>query len=737
MKPLPFKHARRNVHAARDDHGVPHVWSESWLGALYALGYLHAVDRPTQLLFARAVASGRSAELISDRPALVETDRFFRRIGLYTALDREVSDLDDETFREVTAYCEGVNDGLKQAGRSLPMWATGFKPAPWNQHAVLLIGNLLNYNGLVVSQQENERLLLELVQTGARPELLKELFEPLLDHADFELLKRISIANRLSDEALEMITDLPRLVGSNAWAVGPKRSATGMPLLASDPHLEVNRLPAIWYEAVLHHGDEYVLGATLPGCPLFAVGRTKRLAWGVTYFKADTSDFFIEDCRREGDVWQYRREDKWLNFEVRQEEIHRKNHPSTMLNVYRNAQGTMEVDLSTRAAGLYLNCAWTGHSSGVGESMAAWLRLIKCPDAYQAMHVVRECPQPSLMWVLADVDGHIARQANGWVPERPEGVNGVLPIPAWDPANHWGPWLPASELPSIYDPPEGFVSSANENPDPSDRRIITQPLSNYRKRRIDERLKPMTAATLEDMQSVQYDVTSVQARDLLEVLLPCLEDGELKKRLSAWDCSYDPKSLEATLFTRFYREVLVEIFGQDTRAQGGLGWRRMVYLVSRMGFSMMVVTCIDRLLKKDTSAWWEGRDKCELVRRAGAKAIAQPDQSWAVFNAFSFTNRFMEGRFVGRALGFHTSEMPMRGCHATPFQGHLLRVAKRETTFAPSYHFTTDLGTNEAMTNLPGGPSESWLSRWYKNDIPLWFDGRYKRLSPQERPKDE
>ena len=144
--------------------------------ALYGLGLLHAFDRPTQMLFARAVASGRSAEQIADKDELVETDRFFRRAGLYLNLDQEVDRLDDDTFAELTAYCEGVNDGLKESGRSLPMWATGFTPHPWTQQAVLLIGNLLSYGGLVVSQQENERILLELVQAGVSDDKMRELF---------------------------------------------------------------------------------------------------------------------------------------------------------------------------------------------------------------------------------------------------------------------------------------------------------------------------------------------------------------------------------------------------------------------------------------------------------------------------------------------------------------------------------------------------------------------------------
>ncbi|HEY1600361.1 MAG TPA: penicillin acylase family protein, partial [Pirellulales bacterium] len=722
---------RRRFTAARDENGVPRIVAGTFPSALYGLGFLHAVDRPTQMLFGHAVACGRSAERIADKPELLETDRFFRRAGLYLNLDAEVNRLDDVTFGHLTAYCEGVNDGMKQYGRSLPMWATGFQLHPWNQQAVMLIGNLLSFGGLAVGQQQNERILLELIQTGIAPDKLRELFEPLLDHADFDLLQKIKISNRLSDEALELLTDLPRLAGSNAWAVAPQRSATGGALLASDPHLEVNRLPALWYEAVLQWDDDWVMGATLPGCPFFAVGRTSRLAWGVTYLKGDTSDYFIEDCRPgTNGAWQFRRDEKWVDFSVREERILRKGATPETLNVYYNTVGTLDADPQQLGEGYQLSTAWTGDSEGVGRSVQTWLSIVDCHDTLSAMDLVRECPQPTLCWIFADDQGHIGRQANGLFPRRAAGHSGLLPIPAWNEANHWQGWLPSDILPRVYDPPSGVVTSANEDIRASDGAcLITLPVPDYRKRRIDEQLASLEKVTLEDMQALQYDVISLQARDLLEVFLPELPDGDIKSRLSAWNYSYDPESVEATLFSRLYRNVLLEVFGQDSGQDRGVGWRRMLYLCSRVGFAMPIITSIDRLLRKPDSLWWAGRDKGQLIRKAAAGLSSNADQPWSVTNAFHFTNRFFEGQLVGRTLGLHTAELPMPGCHATPFQGHLLRSATRETTFAPSYHFVTDVKTHEAWTNLPGGPSESWFSRWYKNDIPRWCSGTYKRLS--------
>ena len=727
MSRIRLKHARYKIKARRDDAGVPHIEASNWLEALYGLGYLHALDRPTQLTFARAVASGCAAEHIADKPELLETDCFFRRVGLHLDLDEQLNDIDDDIFRQIEIYCAGVNDGLAQSGRTLAMRAVGFQPRTWHPSSVLLVGKLLSFGGLAVGQMQNERLLLELIHDGASEEGIKELFAPRMDNIDFELIRQVKMSSKLSSDALELLTDLPRLAGSNAWAVAPCRSATGSALLASDPHLEVNRLPAIWYEAVLRWGDgQYVMGASLPGCPLFAVARTERIAWGVTYMKGDTIDYFIEDCRKGGATgWQYRRGRQWHDFQLRRETVVRKGVGTRTLRIYENEQGVIDSDLDALGPGYHLSLNWTGRTGPSWRAIAAWLNLIASQSTKEAMDVARECPQPTLNFVLADVEGHIGLQGCGTFPRRHKKNIGLGAIPAWIARNHWNGTLSTDLLPSIFDPPEGYVATANEeyNP-PGTLQLVTQTLPDYRVRRIRERLDEMPKATIRDMQSIQYDLVSLHARDLLPHLLPHLPDGEMKERLAQWDCRYDTESREAALFQRFYFELIIEVFGRHSE----IGWRRAFYLCTRTGLSMMILTAADRILQKEDSWWWRGREKGDFIRRAARRAGRVANQRWADVNRFHFTDRFFGSHKVGRLLGFSGRQWPMPGNHATPFQGHVLQTATRESTFAPSYHFVTDMGTDQAWTNLPGGPSESRFSRYYKSGVPLWLEGEYKLL---------
>ena len=377
MKPLHLRHARRKLSAARDDNGVPHIAADSWPDALYGLGYMHALDRPTQMLFARTIALGRSAELIADQTELAETDRFFRRAGLYLRSRSEVR----RTRRparsaDVTAYCEGVNDGMCDAGRSLPMWAVGFHPSPWNQQVGPADRQSAELRRAGVGQQQNERLILELIQAGVDDAQLRELFSPLLDQADFELLRRVKISSQLSDEALELITDLPRLAGSNAWAVAPSRSASGAAMLGLRSAFGNQPLAGHLVRGGAPLGRSLCAGGHAARLPAVCRRPHRAAGLGRDVHEGRHERLFHRRLPAGGHdglaISPRRGVARFLRFARKR--FSAKARAVETLRVYFNPQGTLDADPEPTEAGLYLSTAWTGYDPGAGRSMATWLQ---------------------------------------------------------------------------------------------------------------------------------------------------------------------------------------------------------------------------------------------------------------------------------------------------------------------------------------------------------------------------
>ena len=114
---------------------------------------------------------------------------------------------------------------------------------------------------------------------------------------------------------LEWLDVTARAGGSNSWVVAGSRTATGRPLLANDPHLNVE-MPSIWYEAHLVAAGLDVAGVTLPGTPFVIIGHNKRIAWGLTNTGADVVDFYVEDVDMSTRRYLYR--GAWQPLTVKQ-----------------------------------------------------------------------------------------------------------------------------------------------------------------------------------------------------------------------------------------------------------------------------------------------------------------------------------------------------------------------------------------------------------------------------------
>jgi penicillin amidase len=716
-------HGEAEIRIERDEHGVPHVQASTEADLYRGLGYCHARDRGLQMLLARVLGQGRACELLQDSDEMLALDRFFRRMDFGSDAAAEAAKLDEAPRRVAQAYCDGANAAFR---RRLPweLRLLGYRPEPWTVTNAVLISRLIGYVSLAQSQGQMERLLVEMVQAGVPLGHLQALFPALLDGLDIELLERVRLVERLVPDAVRWNPAVPRAIASNNWVLSGRKTASGHALLANDPHLEANRLPAVWYEIVLELDGRYCIAATMPGIPGALLGRTNDLAWGATYTFMDAIDSWIEDCRDA----RYRRvvngRETWEPFRVRTEVIRRRRGPDVTVKFYENEHGGLDGD--PNRPGVYLATRWASGAGTGSRTMAAIFGILHATDARQGMDLLGKV-ETAWNWVVADRSGNIGYQMSGCMPRRRPGHRGVVPLPGWDPENDWQGLVPQEELPQAFNPESGFLVTANDDLNHLGRaHPITLPMGAYRAERIAALLAERDDWTPATVQSLQMDVYSLQAERFMAILRPLLPQTENGARLREWDCRYDRDSTGAFLFETFYRALIVEVFG----AVCGAAVPR--FLIEETGVMADFYANFDGVLLDAASVWYgeEGRDA--VFQRVAARALAGPVRTWGSQRRVMMKHLLLGGR-LPEILGFDHGPVELIGGRATIHQGQIYRSAGRETTFAPSYRLVTDLGEPVAYTCLAGGPSDRRLSRWYTSGVSDWLAGRFKALRPHAR----
>ncbi len=712
---------------ARDANGVPHIEADQFDDTMWGIGYCHGTDRTTQILMMRALGQGRVCELLSDSEESLQIDKFFRRANWQNNIEQQIELLDDNTRRTSQAYCDGVNAGLA-ARKVYVLKLMGLRPEPWTIADSILIMRMTGYLTLAQSQAEVERFFIEMVQAGVDNKRLAELFPIDPDSLDRELITSVSLGERIVPTEVLWKIALPRMMASNNWVVAGSKTKSGKPIMANDPHLEVNRLPNVWYEQCVNwHNDSsrdagYMIGMGMPGMPGVLVGRNANVAWGATYTFMDTVDSWIEDCR-DG---MYRRDSDWQPFSERREVIRRKSNDDIELVFYENQHGVLDGDPAI--AGRYLTTRWSAAEAGAA-SLIGSLKMSSVSSSEQAMQNLGAI-ESAWNWVITDSDDNIAFQMSGLMPKRTPNWNGFTPAPGWDPAFDWQGYVELNDLPRCLNPNEACFVTANQDLNQfGNEKPINMPMGDYRARRIEKLLHDRDDHDVESMRQIQLDVYSDQARLYLDILLPLVDDASYdsveRSLLQDWDLQYDLESRGAVLFETFYSALRQQVF-----AAAGFGEKVVEHLANQTGIFIDFYQNFDRVMLNPGSAWYEqqDRDQCFVT----AFKIAQSEFTgarWKDVNALPFVNQLFQGK-LPKFLGFDTPPIPLAGGRATPRQGQVYTSNGRQTSFAPSVRMVAEMSEDCLHTSMAGGPSDNRFSRWYRSGIAGWQEGILKIVRP-------
>jgi penicillin amidase len=730
------------VEILRDRWGVPHIYARSQHDLFFATGVVHAEERLWQMELNRRAAGGRLSEMFGERT--LDVDRTLRRFGFARVAREEAAMLDDESRAALEAYAAGVNWAMARRPRPIEMLVLRHHPEPWTIVDSLAWAKLMGWTLSVNWDTEVARARL-VDRLG--PEIAAEL-EPLYPVGGWVTAHGEEIAaaaGSLIDSYRELreITGLGSLGGSNAWAVGPSRSASGKAMLANDMHL-APAMPSVWYEMSLNAPDLHCVGCTLPGIPGIVVGHNGRIAWGFTASLADVQDLFVEQVHPD-DPRRFRRGEGWEQARVVVEEIRVKGQPRWR---------TEEVLLSSN--GVVLTDVLPGGQATVslraatlepGRTFGAGMRLMRARGWEEFRAAMADWSSPSLGVAYADAEGSVAFQLVGQVPRRQRG-DGSVPVPGWDPAFAWRGYVPFEELPSRLNPPEGYVATANNKPhgEGYPYSIGVDWSDAYRVGRIVELLRDREKHDRTTFRAIQLDATSLAARAFVVEVGRILADEqpidplerEALRVLLGWDGELASDSAPAAIYELFRIKLLRFLLSPQ------LGDLVDVYLGAApgggAGGSSYAWRQSSRLLAAMADAEWpEKRGHRGLTWRdvlliclgdaVTQLRIAQSEEigcwAWGRLHELAFEHPLAKVAPLKRL--FNRGPYPVGGDVDTPMQiGAAAYRPDGPVSWVPSYRQIVDFGdVREAQSMHTTGQSGHQGSKHYADLIPMWLAGEY------------
>ena len=701
-----------NPKITRDQNGTMRVNAKDQAEMYWGQGYIHAKDRGMQMLMMRILGQGRLCELLNDSDESLAIDKFFRQMNWHNNLASEFEKLSPKHQSFLEAYADGANAAFAEKS-PWEFKLLGYKPEAWHSNDSIMISRMVGYLTLAQSQAEMERLFVEMVQAGIPREKLEELFSGNLGGADFDLIKKVQLGERIVNPASLWGIGAPRMMASNNWVISGGRTKSGSPILSNDPHLEINRLPNVFVENALSFGGRYLIGGSNPGVLL---GRSPDLAWGVTYAFIDAVDSWIEHCK-DG---KYLREDEWLDFDIRTETIKRKKGDDVTVRFYENNHGTLDGDPTGRA-GFYLATRWSASDSGA-TTFASLLDMAEADTVKKGMDIIGRV-ETGWDFVLADRAGNIGFQMTGKVPRRHASGNGFVPLSGWESENDWDGYLTVDEMPRILNPKKGFFATANEDLNRYGKESpMNMPMGSYRAERINALLAEKDDFAVDDVFAMHGDLYSLQAERFMEILRPLLPDTTQGEIMKKWDLRYDAESQGAYLFEAFYKELYREVFGKN-----GFGEDALDFLYNETGTFIDFYQNFDRVLLAESSIWFGDKSRDEIFAAVAEKSLNIAPKTWGTQRQFAMSH-ILFGGTLPKFLGFDRGPITGVGGRATISQGQIYNSAGRITSFFPAMRLVTEMEKDVLYTNLAGGPSDRRFSKWYVSDLENWMEGVYKRV---------
>ncbi len=589
-KSIVIKGLQTKVEILRDQWGVNHIYANNEHDLFFTQGYCAAKDRLFQFEVWRRQATGTVAEILGERE--LKRDIGTRLFKFRGNLKTELQHYHPHGQQIIQAYVDGVNayiTEVKSKPALLPIEFQLLKIAPqkWTPEIVIsrhqgLLGNItqeLNIGRSVAAV--GDKKVKELIwfhpkdpnlqlDTAIRGDLLKadilELYNAYRTEVAFTksdvaehdeddvsaldiLNKRKQVADFLPEQEME---------GSNNWIISGRKTASGFPMLANDPHRKV-AVPSLRYIVHLVAPGWDVVGGGEPEIPGVSIGHNQFGAWGLTIYETDGEDLYVYNINplHKNEYWY---KGQWVKMKTIQESIKVKNGATKNVLLNYTVHGPVTFIDSVNNKAYAVKCAWMEPG---GAPYLASLRIDQATnwESFREACAYSHIPGENMIW--ADKKGNIGWQAVGIVPIR-KNFSGYVPIPG-DGRYEWAGYLPIKERPHLLNPSKDFFATANQHVTPDTYEhwdaVGYTWADPYRGDRINKVLSEKNNITLEDMGKLQTDYFSIPASSLVPLLANIkMEDSfstAAKQFLLQWNFELDKKSIAAGIYAMWEKQLAI------------------------------------------------------------------------------------------------------------------------------------------------------------------------------------
>jgi penicillin amidase len=746
-KTLSIAGLKENVTVRRDERGIPYIEAKSEADLYFAQGFVIAQDRLWQMDLLRRVAGGETAEIFGG--SVLEEDKRWRKFGFAKIAADTLPLMQPEVRSALENYARGVNAYISSLDdKSFPVefQILQYRPRQWRPMDSILIGKILS-DGLSSSWRQD--LVKAMIPADKRAEMFdpRSNFDVLLfgkDNAKAEMRRQgeeekgrseftrqnVSSSARLQVSASALAqaesvrkSSLERiglyaedLAASNNWVVSGKKTADGKPLLANDPHLNATQ-PPIWYLVNLSAPNLKVAGVTIAGSPGVVLGHNENIAWGATNVGPDVQDLYLEEFDA-GNPLRYKTPNGFENANTRREEIKvRKNPLKTeteivALDVVTTRNGVIFFE----DAGKRYALKWTAFDPKNNELEAFYFvnHARNWNDFKRGFKLYGGAMQN---FIYADTAGNIGWYAAGRVPIRKTG-DGSVPYDGATNDGEWTGMIPFEDLPNLYNPPSGFIVTANQRTIGTSYKyhdLIARVYVPFRAARLNELLASKSKLTADDMRDFQYDTFSIlNSLFAKEIVKEKAAGAETLTLLGAWDGRMTSDSKAALLVNEirnsFRNKILTAAFGAEQLRN--IGW------ANEGNF-------IERLLREKPKNWLpkEFASYAELLKASETEARAnltkrfgadEAKWTWGESGKIRFSHQLVVAPLIGGQ--FAVPALPLIGSgssSATPNVG--ATVSMRLIATPGNWDLTRHV--------IPTGESGDPKSPHYKDQLDAWYSG--------------